>query len=236
MTGILDECKNIVSTLIGSDREHESLSSWSGKITPDTPVHECRFVAFDMEMSGLDHKKDFIVSLGAIEMRGSTIQGGKAFSRLVRPEGTMNADSVVIHQITPDDLREGADIKHVLADFLEFIEDAVLVGHFLHFDLRFLNVSLKKHFRTKLKNPALDTHDLHEWLSQNSADFKRSYPGVISKKDLFSVAERYGIQVDKAHDALTDAFIAAQLFQRFLYFLKLNNIHTLEELIDIGRA
>jgi DNA polymerase III epsilon subunit-like protein len=106
----------------------------------------------------------------------------------------------------------------------------------VHFDLRFVNASLKKHFHSKLKNPAIDTHDLHEWLHQNSLEFKRHYRGGSMNKDLFSIAERYGISVDVSHDALNDAFIAAQLFQRFLYFLESSGIVVLRDLIDIGRA
>ncbi len=234
--GLIADCMSAVSSLIGSERNGNVPESWSGKVTPDTKITDCSFVVFDMEMSGLNHKKDFIVSIGAIKMKGSAIHPGNYFERLVIPQGEMSRSNVVVHGITPDDLKAGEDVKKVISDFLTFIHDSVLVGHFVHFDLRFINSTLRKHFGGKLRNPAIDTHDLHEWLHNNSSEFKGYYSGGTAKKDLFSVAERYGIEVDTAHDALNDAFIAAQLFQRFLYFLEAGGIVELRDLIDIGRA
>jgi DNA polymerase III epsilon subunit family exonuclease len=169
-------------------------------------------------------------------MTGSRIHAGDVFYRLVKPEGQLRPDNVVLHEITPDDLKSADDCNNVLSDFMEFITDSVLVGHFVHFDLRFINAALKKHFHEKLRNPAIDTHDLHLWLHQNSSEFKRHYRGGSTKKDLFTIAEHYGVSVNVSHDALNDAFIAAQLFQRFMYFLEVSGIVVLRDLIDIGRA
>jgi hypothetical protein len=38
------------------------------------------------------------------------------------------------------------------------------------------------------------------------------------------------------HDALKDSFITAQLFQKFLYFLRAEGMNRLDDLLDIGRA
>lgn len=234
--GFLSECVHAVTTLIGPEKVETAFNSWTGSISLDTSIKDCPFVAFDMEMSGLNQRKDFIVSIGAVKMTGSRIHAGEIFYKLIRPEGKLRRESVVIHGITPDDLSFGEESDQALVDFMNFISDSVLVGHFVHFDLKFVNAALKKYFHTNLKNPAIDTHDLHEWLHQNSQEFKKHYRGGSTNKDLFSIAERYGISVDVAHDALNDSFIAAQLFQRFIYFLELGGIVVLRDLIDIGRA
>ncbi|MEE9523551.1 MAG: 3'-5' exonuclease [Thermodesulfovibrionales bacterium] len=234
--GFITDCVSAVSTFMGQEKNGLGTNSWSDRISLDSKIRDCPFVSFDMEMSGLNHKKDFIVSIGAIKMKGGRIHAGDVFYRLVKPEGELQPGNVVIHGITPDDLTSGEDINKVLSDFMEFISDSVLVGHFVHFDLRFINAALKKHYQSKLKNPAIDTHDLHLWLHQNSSEFKRYYRGGSTKKDLFTIAERYGISVDVSHDALNDAFIAAQLFQRFIHFLEVSGIVVLRDLIDIGRA
>ena len=67
-------------------------------------------------------------------------------------------------------------------------------------------------------------------------EFRKHYRGGTRKTDLFSVAGNYGITIDSAHNALNDAFITAQLFQRFLYFLQAEGIRTLDDLLDIGSA
>jgi DNA polymerase-3 subunit epsilon len=193
-------------------------------------------VVFDTELSGLDVRKDFIVSIGAIKMTGGTINISREFNRLIRPEGEMTKKSVEIHGITPGELEGKESLDAVLPDFLEFIKDSVLVGHFLNIDLKFMNMALKKKNNYKLANLALDTHTIHEWLYENGVEFKKHYHGGSTKTDLFSVSQRYGITVDTAHDALNDAFVTAQLFQRFLHFLHADGMHTVNDLLDIGRA
>jgi DNA polymerase-3 subunit epsilon len=211
-------------------------STWTGTISQETAIADCPFVVFDTELSGLNPRKDSIVSIGAVKMRGGSISATDEFYRLIRPFGEMTRKSIEIHGITPDELEHAEDIKTVLQDFFEFISDAVLVGHFIHIDLRFLNSYLKKQSNSTLRNPAVDTHDLHGWLLENSSEFKKYFHGGSLKTDLFSVAEHYGVPVSMAHNALYDAFITAQLFQRFLHFLEPHGIRTLNDLLDIGRA
>lgn len=209
---------------------------WTGSVQKNISIRKCPFVVFDTELSGLDAKKDFIVSIGAMKMTGGTIHISREFYRLVQPEGEISKKSVEIHGIVPSELKNEQSLVEVLPDFLDFITDAVLVGHFITIDIKFVNAALKKLGRKKLSNPALDTHTIHEWLYENGEEFRKHYPGLTDKTDLFSVAGRYGITIDTAHNALNDAFITAQLFQKFLYFLHAEGMHTLNDLITIGRA
>jgi DNA polymerase III epsilon subunit family exonuclease len=169
-------------------------------------------------------------------MTGGRINASGEFYRLIRPSGEMTRKSIEIHGITPGELQNAEYIDAVLPEFLDFIADSVLVGHFIHIDLRFLNNSLKSIYNMTIRNPAIDTHALHEWLYENSAEFKKYFNGGSLKTDLFSVAEHYGISVNTAHNALYDAYLTAQLLQRFLYFFEPHGITTLSDLIDIGRA
>ncbi len=210
--------------------------AWSGRLDTSGAFGSYDYVVFDAEMTGLNYRRDSIIAIGAVRMSGAGIRAGETFYSLVRPIGKMPDETVTVHNITPDDLRTAPDMETVIAGFLDFIRDAVLVGHFLYMDLRFLNGYLKKHHGTRLKNPALDTHNLHEWLSENGSAFRKHFRGTSPKTDLFSVAAYYGIEVDAAHNALVDAFITAQLFQRFLWFFEPSGIYTLDDLLDIGRA
>lgn len=205
-------------------------------VSKETPLGNCRFVVIDTELSGLDRRRDFIVSIGAIKMTGGIIDLSTEFYRLIRPAGNMTNKSIEIHGITPGELEGQESIGEVLPDFLEFIKDSVLVGHFLHIDLMFLNAAVKQIYGKKMTNKAIDTHGLHEWLYENGHEFRKHYRGGSNETNLFSVARQYGISINKGHNALIDAFITAQLFQRFLYFLNADGVHTLNELLDIGRA
>ncbi len=223
--------------LLGSGNKKElGIDTWTGKVTGKIRIDECPYVVFDMEMTGLNLKNDFIVSIGAVKMTGGKIHASEKFYTLVKPPVDLEKDNVLIHRITPDELVDQAPIDEVLPRFLEFIKDSVLIGHYVHFDLGFINKFMKLIYGRKLKNPGMDTHNLHEWLLQNDSSFRQHYKGGSVKTDLFSLAKRYSIDFDEAHNALIDSYITAQLFQRFIFFYMNNEIYTLKSLMSIGRA
>jgi len=198
-------------------------------------ISETDFVAFDTELTGLDFKQDSIISLGAVKLRGATILPGKTFYRLVKPECELKHKSVVVHELTHTDLECAEDLLEVLGDFVTFIGDAVLIGHFVHIDLNFVNKPLQEEFGVSLQNPALDTSTLHDWLYDNDSQFARHYKGMTMKSDLFSMAKKYSVDGGKSHNAFSDAYITAQLFQRFVPFLPGCGIKTLKELLKVAR-
>ena len=205
------------------------------RFAPKSGINETDFVAFDTELTGLDFKQDSIISIGAIRLQGATIQPTKTFYRLVKPECELKHKSVVVHELTHSDLECAEDLLEVISDFVKFIGDAVLIGHFIHIDLNFVNKPLQRAFGVSLKNRALDTSTLHDWLYDNDSRFARHYHGMTMKSDLFSMAQKYGVDVGKAHNAFSDAYITAQLFQRFVPFLPGCGIKTLKELLKIAR-
>ncbi len=193
-------------------------------------------MSFDTELTGLDLRRDSIISIGAVKLRGSRILPGETFYRLVRPASELKREGVVIHELTHTDLEAAPEPEEVLCDFLELIGGAVLVGHFVHIDVGFLRRAMKRRFRVACRNPSVDTAALHDWLTEHEPRWSRHHGGIAAKKDLFSLAARYGIAVEKAHDAFSDAYVTAQLFQRFCYFLRQGGVKTLRDLLSVGRS
>lgn len=235
--GFINEClQRVVMRLRSGKESNKGGLTWTGTITKDTQITQCPFVVFDTELSGLDPVNDFIVSIGAVKMTGGIIHINKEFYRLIKPVGELTKRNIEIHGIMPEELKSQEDLELVLPEFLEFIRDSVLVGHFVHIDLKFLNRATKQLYGRRLINPAIDTHNLHEWLCENGREFRRHYRGVSNKTNLFAIAQRYGIAIESTHNALNDALMTALLFQRFIYFLCAEGINTLGELLDVGRA
>lgn len=204
-------------------------------IDPRTPIEEVDYVAFDTELTGLDPKRDTIISIGAVKLRGGRIFPGKVFYRLVQPESELRPEGVVVHELMHSDLEEADRASDVLVDFVEFVGDSVLLGHFVHIDVGFVSRAMKRIFGVGLKRSAVDTATLHDWLIENDSRFAAHHGGISVKKNLFSTATRYGIDVNRAHDALFDAFVTAQLFQRFLGFLPANGVRTVKELLEVAK-
>jgi DNA polymerase-3 subunit epsilon len=202
-------------------------------IDPKTPITEVSYVVVDTELTGLNEKKDDIVSIGAVRMTGSRIELGDAFYRLVSPKKRLTADSVLIHEITPSDVEMKPGIDTVLAEFLDYSKDAVLVGHFISIDLEFLNREMKRLRGAGITNPALDTFSIYDWLRKRNKS-RDCFANALSGYRLYDIVKCFGIPVNNAHNALMDAYTTAQLFQRFFPMLLETDTRTIGELLQIG--
>ncbi|MBA4372164.1 MAG: hypothetical protein C0402_04820 [Thermodesulfovibrio sp.] len=205
-------------------------------IDPATPVDEVPCVVLDTELTGLELKKNSIVSIGAIAMTGTRIDFASTLYMLVKPETALTSKSVVVHGIMPSDLLEVPDIATALQKLSAFVGNRVIVGHFISLDMGFINKYLKLFQNRVLRNPVLDTCRLHDWLRSEEKGFGRHFDNDLPNKDLFTLARRYGIEVSGAHNALSDAFITAQVYQRLVRYLQRHGVQTLRDLLSIGKS
>lgn len=193
------------------------------------------YVVFDTELTGLNAKKDSIVSIGAVRMQGKRIFLGDTFYRLVDPGTPLTACSVVIHEITPSEAAAAPGMDALLPEFVDFCGDAIVVGHVLSIDLAFLNREMKLRYGKVLRNRAVDTARLYQWIRQKEENACAFHEGLPESFDLFSLAKKYQIPALQAHNALCDAFLTAQVLQRLLCELPGWGITTLNDLLKIGR-
>jgi len=213
------------------------LSLWKKRLTADMlyrNIDDCRYVVIDTELTGLNCKKDEIVSIGGIKMTGKRIELGKTFYATVKPRSGLTKESIIIHTIMPSEIQNSPSIDSVISEFLSFCEDDIIVGHFIFLDMKFINKELKNALKRKIENSALDTVAIYDWIEKQH--FKTIwYDDIISdEKDLFSLAKKYNIAIPEAHNALIDAFITAQLFQRLLAQAYSMGIMTVKDLLKIG--
>lgn len=214
------------------------LGRWLGRILgiggdatgliADTP-----FVVLDTELTGLDERKDDIVSIGAVRMWGGRIELGGTFHELVNPKAALEARSVVIHGITPSQVEARPPIDEVLADFMAYAGDAVLVGHCLPVDLAFLNREARRVTGAPFQNRTVDTLSLSAWLRQRHADHP-ALAGPVQGLSLFGLARAFEIPVVDGHTALGDAYLTAQLLQRLLPLAAQAGVTDLASLLRVG--
>lgn len=174
---------------------------------------QIRLVVLDTETTGLNTEIDRILSIGAIGIQDRKIKMSDVFECFVLQE-TFTKETVAIHGIRKS-LPNKSDEKDAIFKFLGYINNAVLVGHHIGFDITMINQSLSRLNLPKLKNTVLDTGNLH---LKTFID--------LPKKQHFSLdhlALEYGIAMHDRHNACGDAFITAQLFLKILKKLEKNN-------------
>ena len=198
------------------------------------PPAAARFAVIDTELTGLDARRDSIVSLGGLRIDGGRIVLSDRFYEEVRPGCALTASSIVLHGITPEDVRERPGIAAVLAGFSAFCASDILLGHFLEIDLEFLRAAFARAGLPPLDNPVLDTWPLYDWLSSRAP--LDGGPGLPRVQDprLPALAAALGVPCRGEHNALGDAFVTAQVFQRLLRRLDRWGVTTTAALLRIG--
>jgi len=193
-----------------------------------------RYAVIDSELTGLDPRRDSIVSLGGLRLARGKIVLADRFYEEVQPTSALTATSIVLHGITPEDVRGRPGVGAILEEFSAFCSTDILIGHFVEIDLGFLRVAYERAGLPPLANPVLDTWPLYDWLSSRAPD--DGGPGLPRLQDprLPALAQALGVPSQGSHNALGDAFVTAQIFQRLLRRLERWGVTTTDNLLRIG--
>jgi DNA polymerase-3 subunit epsilon len=202
----------------------------------DRRMGDAGYVVIDTELTGLNWKKDSIVSVGAVRMVGGRIDIGDTFYRLVNPESDLTAESVIIHEIMPTDVLQKPDIGTVLSEFVRFCGTNVIVGYCVDIDMEFLKRETKRLFGSSLENSVVDIQMIFEWFKDRDVFHEGKGTELPLYYRLYDIAKYFGIAVNGGHNALTDAFITAQIFQRFIPALAKSGIKSVAELLKLLRS
>jgi DNA polymerase-3 subunit epsilon len=190
-------------------QEYEAL--FDIKIPSVRPIPQLNFVVIDTETTGLNPRKDFIISFGGIKVRNyrMDLQSSK---ELYLDTPVRNPESIKVHEIIYP--LKNIPLKDFGKEVLDYISSDIIVGHHIGFDLMMLEKALKDFGLKKLQNHVLDTQHLAIRLEKGPHyDLSMAKPGEYS---LDNLCERYGIALDDRHTAAGDAFLTAQLLMKLL--------------------
>jgi DNA polymerase III subunit epsilon len=193
-------------------------NTWSD----DTPSADVRFVVLDTETTGLDPRRDKIISIGALSVIDGQMCLDDSFEVLLKV--SYNNSSVTVHGITHDEAVDGMEEPEALVLFLDYLRDGVIVGHHIGHDIEVLNVACEKHFDLTLSNRSLDTMDLTLHLDDDGAFPDRPKDAGYS---LDALCELFGVAAHDRHTAGGDAFLTALVFLRLLRSAKAVGRNTL---------
>ncbi len=173
-------------------------------------IAACRekFIAFDLETTGLDSYHDRIVEISAVMFENFVPTG--RFSTLVNPGRPIPNSASSIHGIHDEDVKDAPDESSAIAAFCNFIGkealcgDVVLVAHNALFDVKFLLYALSR--------AGIEA----ELSFMDTLSMARRWNLDVSNKKLGTLAQHFSIEQNAAHRAEDDACVCGRIFVKML--------------------
>lgn len=189
-----------------------------------TPLAAVRWVVVDCETSGLDPRRDRLLSVGALEVAQGRLELGRAFASLVRQDAGSDPANIVIHGIGADAQRAGRPAGEALRELARFIGKDMPVAFHAPFDEQIL---ARAFAAQQVPFPGRAWLDLAELAP---ALFPKGRGGEGSLDHWLAW---FGIEPLLRHDALGDAFAEAQLLLVLLAEAARKGVATLEQLLAL---
>jgi DNA polymerase III subunit epsilon len=167
------------------------------------PLAQTTFCVLDLETTGGDRNNDMITEIGAVKVRGGECLA--TFQTLVNPGRAIPPRISVLTGLTDVLVSPAPRIGAVLGSLVDFIGDAVFVGHNVGFDLAFLRAALERDGRAAIGPTVVDTAALARRLVRDEVPDCR----------LGTLASRFRLDHRPTHRALDDALATTDL----LHFL-----------------
>ena len=162
------------------------------------PSFATRFVAIDIETTGLNHLVSEIIEISAVRFNNGTHI--ESFTTLVKCTKAIPYNITSLTGITDKDVESAPDIFIAMDQFLKFIAGDVLVAHNETFDIKFI----KKHLDSigcALQN------EIHCTLKLS----KKLFPNTENHK-LQTITKHLNIDVRQSHRAYEDALSTGYVY------------------------
>ena len=189
-----------------------------------TPLFEVTFCVLDLETTGGSATTCEITEIGAVKYRSGELIG--TFQTLVDPGLPIPPSITILTGITQAMVIDAPDIAVALPSFLEFIGNAVIVGHNVRFDLSFLNAAAIRLGYGRLDNKSTDTAKLARRLVR---------PEVRNLR-LQTLASHFRSPTTPNHRALEDARATAHIFHALLERAGSLGVTNLDDLLQLPTA
>lgn len=176
-------------------------ADWPG---PETPVREAPLIALDFELDGLSSDAH-LLQAGWVPFAGRSIAMANARVHDIRSYADLDREAVTIHGIGTARACEGSRPREVISSLISGLGGRVLVAHAAGIERSALQRITQTLYGLPLPIRSICTLELE----------RRLAPDLIGEGvyRLGACRARYGLPEYAAHDALTDALAAAELFQ-----------------------
>jgi DNA polymerase III epsilon subunit family exonuclease len=179
-----------------------------------------KFVAIDVETTGLELEKDEIINIALVRFENGAIAGSIDF--MVKPSKELPFFITHLTGISQSELADAKSFKEIAPQILEFIGELPLVAHNVPFDSKVFSLALS---RSGFKNC--------EFVFWDSLVIAQAAWTFESHK-LVNLIKQLGIEVSASHRALPDAEACGKVFLLGLAELEKCEKHVYENLQKVA--
>lgn len=179
-----------------------------------------KFVAFDLETTGLSNQKDEIIEIGAVKFTLETKNGKVVpkllaeFETFVKPNMMIPAEASAVNHIYDSDVQNAPSAAEAIKNFTTFCgQSSILIAHNANFDAGFLRVAYKKNPQIIPGNPIIDSLAISKAIMQEASSHKLGIlANMFKRRDEISM----NIESDKMHRAVYDCLMLMEVFVALL--------------------
>lgn len=183
----------------------ERVSAWRElpAVRDSEPLTQARFIVVDVETSGLDTRKDRLLSIGACAVEALRLRAGENYETILQRDEASERENILIHGIGPQAQAAGRPPEESLMEFLEFAGRHTLIAFHAGFDQAMLGRDLRQTLGVRMPNPWIDLALLAPALVPEAR---------LPRASLDDWLGYFGLRAGARHRAVDDAFVTAELF------------------------
>jgi len=208
-TGSLDMWRPLLRSVLDSDDRvrFRADGNWAlrggGALAQLPSLLLDEFVAIDVETTGLKPRQQRVIEIALIRYKGGVEI--ERYESLLNPDRSIPTYIVNLTSITNSHVEDAPHFHEIADRVIEFIGDAMVVGHNVSFDISFINAELSRADRAELINERIDTMGMSMKLLSG-----------LRKPNLDRVAAQVGLHPRKIHRAGGDAELTAEVAIRLV--------------------
>ena len=184
---------------------------------PNSFQHDpMRWIVLDTEASGLDPRRDRLLSIAAVALdlsvpqRPPTLRLADSFEAVLRQSDGGRSENkgrgrgdILIHGIGLGAQAQGVDAQQALLSFERYVGASPLLAFHSNFDQALLDRHMTQTLGRKLRNPWVDLEHVAAVLCKQPR-----------RASLDEWIQRLGLRCEARHQAAADALVTAQLLQK----------------------
>ncbi|MDP3149655.1 MAG: exonuclease domain-containing protein [Ignavibacteria bacterium] len=184
------------------------------------PIEEAEFSVVDVETTGLGPANNNIIEIGLVKIKNFKVID--RYNSFINPGRSIPPFITQFTGITNDDVYDAPFFEELVKPLQDFLEDSVLVGHNLQFDLSFL--------RKEFNVCGIENYQPLQLCTLRLA--RRMLPNLKSRS-LGNLATHLRLKNEDAHRAYADVEVTAKILYHLIEQLKASEgFQTVQEFIN----